>query len=968
MSRARHCRWSAAIPPIMAIAAFCCDIAHAQQPAPAPAAQADLLANPVAAYNRIVSHLNAGEYDAGLALADDVLRYWGNKGKEQFGAGFGHFHYLRGLLLMGSERYPEAIEAFRITYEGFPNDPANVGGVGGTTKLANRFLIHALAQWGACLMMTGDYAGAIEKLKLALEKSPGTRIRTDAIALNLGRCLVRNGDLAEGKTLLLKALASTTLAADMKRRAFMILAEDWSPLVPLDEVLPLIWEHSELMRRDTDAARWERNRVFAHLARTALQKEDPLRAFAWYDLFLPPQRRVEYWASREAELSRVPVPSDAASQARLDAAREEAKTQLAGARDAQAALLLGLGAGHFQTANVSAAYAAYLEIVERHPGHPQRPDAFYNLIAASAHLARLPDIRTFGNRFLDEYPEHPLVAEVARLMVESIYVMEEWEEARKTGVALRERFPEGSVAADVPDFVAAACLYHVNQHAEAIAELGAYLKRYSTPRRAEPATYFLGASHMQVFQWKEGVAILEKFEESFPHSSLRPSALYQSALGTFALGDLDAAAAKTIRLREGWPDATEIAASWNLEGDILSARQGSPRDDIAAAYRNARELATKNPDLREVGAYAVWKLIVHHAAADEHPDAAALYDTFRAEFPGSARETDAVAAAARSLAETGRRADADTALRELILRFADDPGPVLGEIFGSWLAFIKEDADPDKTLAALRKFAPPADGAIPLRAWLAIGEAELLESRGDQAPKSEIDDLFYRLQFDLPREQTPNYPLIKLARRISSRGDVGKAREALEFIIAERPAGGHLEIAMADLAGHLGKSEIESDRDRALAYYAEIRQRFDLPSLRESATLGGARLESERGRYQEAIAWWRDYLREEEWVSARAEANFQFGRCLEEVGRPAEALKLYVGVYANYPGHLDWSTAAYLRTADLLKKSKKDGDALLVMVDMLKRLGHLQHPNIDRGREKFAQWKAEWVGTKPAGS
>ncbi len=31
------------------------------------------------------------------------------------------------------------------------------------------------------------------------------------------------------------------------------------------------------------------------------------------------------------------------------------------------------------------------------------------------------------------------------------------------------------------------------------------------------------------------------------------------------------------------------------------------------------------------------------------------------------------------------------------------------------------------------------------------------------------------------------------------------------------------------------------------------------------------------------------------------------------------------------------------------------------MVDMLKRMGHLEHEGVTEAREKFKEWKAEWI-------
>ena len=45
----------------------------------------------------------------------------------------------------------------------------------------------------------------------------------------------------------------------------------------------------------------------------------------------------------------------------------------------------------------------------------------------------------------------------------------------------------------------------------------------------------------------------------------------------------------------------------------------------------------------------------------------------------------------------------------------------------------------------------------------------------------------------------------------------------------------------------------------------------------------------------------------------------------------------------------------------LARKRGQQGDALKVLIDMLKRMGHLEHEGVTEAREKFKIWKAEWV-------
>jgi len=93
---------------------------------------------------------------------------------------------------------------------------------------------------------------------------------------------------------------------------------------------------------------------------------------------------------------------------------------------------------------------------------------------------------------------------------------------------------------------------------------------------------------------------------------------------------------------------------------------------------------------------------------------------------------------------------------------------------------------------------------------------------------------------------------------------------------------------------------------------------------------------------------------------SRPEANYQYAHCLDRQGNVSDALKIYVSVYANFPGHLDWSTKAYLRTALILTENGKELKALLVLRDMLQRMGHHDHPGVTRAKELFIRWRDEY--------
>lgn len=922
-------------------------------------------ADPSAAFHVIRRLLAAGEAEEGLQKTSEVIVFWGDRGKEEYGPGFGHFFYLRGLLLMELERYREAINDFQTCYEEYSNDLPIKQDPGGRMKIRNRFRIHSLAQWANCCARIEDHEDAIRLYEKAMAESRTEQIRLDVIAVNLGRNYLRHGDTEKGKDLLLKALDSPSVSTELKQAAFLILAEDWSLKAPMDEVSPFIWKYGGIVREDTRVNRWNRNPFFAYLARLGLQTGEPLRALQWYSFLLNPQELVEHQESVLADLEKRKPEAGADGAERLESQKKEWLEKIAESRKMVAAMLLGVGAAHYQLQNFSASYAAFRHVVDAFPEHPKHPEALYNLVSGCVQLKRWQEARDRGIPFLKNYPEHPLMPEVASMMVESVYLIENWDEALATAGEVRSKLEPLSPARDVPDFVAAAALFHLDRLEEAEAEIEAYLKNYEEPRRLEPATYYHGSVKLKLFKWDQAVAILEGFLKDFRASPLTSSALYQAALCRFVLGDLDDAEAKVAVLQGRFPDAEEIPLSWNLQGDILASRVGYPLEEAALPYRKARELASARPDQSEVAAYAIWKLILLHGQERLYEPAVDLYHDFLANHPGSRHEMDVIAASLVPLIETGHAAEAESMLQAQIAKYAGDAeGDSLSDLFGSYMNFLKEQYLPEAALAKIRDFPAPSPVPPPLQAWLIIAGIELRELASAHPEDEDFSKDYYEIQLGIDRRQTPNYALVKLARWNAKTGNRERARELYEYVIDQRPGGGHIELALFDLGQMLVDSVDPAEQARALRFFERVLREFQLPELHETATLGAARLLTKQEKYPEAETWWRAYLDQPNWLGHRPEANFHYGRCLEEQGKTDQALKVYVNVYVNFPGHLDWSTQAYLGAANILKAEGNHGDALLVLVDMLKRLGHLDHRNIQRARVLFDKWKTEWMANQ----
>ena len=919
------------------------------------------------AYGAAYQAFQTNAFPKAHKIIDDTVKTWGKRGLEVFGPRFGEFYFLKGLIFYRQKDYEASMEMFQTCYNKFNNSIIQSKPTTNPyTWLPNRFRPHARLQWGRAHAKLNDYAAAIPLFEeiIALETPVKPPIYKDHVGVELGRAFIRNGDLKDGVDLLIRILESKA-SVQTKRAGLMVLFQDWSIEVDWSEVQPITWKYGQILKEDTKSNRFRRNPIFNFLARKALSDRDPLRSLTWYSYFLHPQEAIEIEQQRLKIIEAIELAKDAPPELiaekkkRLAAQQEKIKVQ----EKNLTAMVLGVASAHYQLKNFGAAFATFVYLADTYPKHEQRAEILYNVVSSSVHIREFDATYEYGMLFLSEFPEHPLKPEVARLMAEAVFVKEEYEKSHKVSVEIRELFDPGSNPRDILDFIAGASLYHLDRYEDAEHELAAYVKAYSpNGQRLEPGRFYLGATKVKLFKWVEGSDILNAFIKDYPRSLMMSSALYQAALCDFVLVNYDNALDLLDRLQNDFPRAPEIPASYNLRGDVLDAIR-APNDEIEAAYTTGRKGALPDPEQKEIAAYSLWKLIHLAAQMKNHELAVTRDKEFRSMHGGSIYELEATAAALPSLVEMDRFVEVRRRLENFIIGVAYDPAsPQLSELVGTYVELLEDNLPPSEAFAQVKAFPLPEPRPEPLSAWLLMAEIEKLEKTDPPVDPKKIDSLFYQIQFDYEKEKVPNYILVKLARWNQERMDKPElAEEFYNYVLTKRPEGGALEYALLDSADIIVERLEKSAFLTALGNYQRILNQFESPEFQQGATLGIARIKTLEGKTEEAFQWWQRYLSNRSWNKARAEANYSIGALLEKKGRPAEAIKVYVSVYSNFPGHLDWSTKAYINTAEILRARGQKGDALKVLVDMLKRMGHLDHEKVTEAREQFKKWKAEWV-------
>ncbi|NNE93442.1 MAG: tetratricopeptide repeat protein [Verrucomicrobiales bacterium] len=914
------------------------------------------------AFQQIRYQIQVGNYDVGLRMLDMVYQYWGDDPGAAIGDRFGHFLYLKGLLYLGKADYNLAIAAFEQCYEDYPNDEENL------------FRIHALSQWGTCLILTEDYEEAVQILEKAYTSVPldNTEIDKTLIALNLGRAYLRTAQMEEGLKILRRILDHEDGKREHRQSAFMILAEDWTPEIELPEARSFVAKYGELVRNDSFKNRWPRNDVFLFLAQQAIENDEPLRALLWYGQLLPPSEIAEYVRADFAHFQTLkPDEAEVQRLAMWAKINTEKQLELKYAEETVANVLYGAGAAHFRIQNHTASFATFQHLADVFPTHPMRAEILHNVVASAVKLERWTDIRDYGIKFLDGFPEHDLVGDVARMMCDYVFARGEYEEAWTTSQEVRKRLRIASDPREVPDFVAGGSLFHLERYREARIELEAYEVHFPDGERMEPVQYYLGASNVKELRWETAARIFDAFLIDYPGSGMRPGVLYLNGLSHFALGNYPLALTLVEELHANHPMAEELPASWNLKGDLLAV-QNPPAAfaEIEACYLKAREMAQADPkpESPDIDAYALWKLTALHDAASSWETAVAHFDEFQEKFPESFYRLDTLSAALRGLHHVGRTREAIGYLEEnLLVSAKTEDQASLDELMGSYLDYISQTLKPDEAIEVVRNFKTRAgDISKPITLWLQIAEIEHLEKL-EQPPEADLEKRYFDLEVAADLYEMPNFGLIKLARRSSKKMHYNRARELYLKVIEDRPDRGFLEMAVLDMAKIDASSTDPVAAQRAIENFSRIIDEFENPEMQEMATAGLARVLMEKEKFDLAAQYWELYRSQPQWIQNRAEANFNLAQCYEKTSDTDSAIKLYAITYVNFPGHLDWSTPSYLRAAELLKEDGRDGDALLVLVDFLKRLGHLEHDNIRKGRRLFQKWKAEWVENQANG-
>ncbi|MFP4156353.1 MAG: tetratricopeptide repeat protein [Opitutales bacterium] len=872
-------------------------------------------------------YLDQGDYEQGLVLLDTILDGFARDARDTRGPVFGRFYYLKGLFQMAQGRYEDAAHSFSVCHEVFSNKTLRSG------EAPNEFTDEALIRQVSCLIALERFDEAVPLFGEVDRSGLGSIGDHWAWLVNRGVVMIQTGREEEGIESLQDTLENDNpnITSSMRMEVIRLLARHWSGKAGIEETAAFVGRSRPIVEDAESADRGEANLFFIDAAREAFDQEDFGRSLLWLSLF-------DYQSALAA--------------AATGAEGESAEPSDAG--DLLSSYLALTAAIHSNLNSAPGAAAAYDALLERFPGHDQAANFRFNLALSQLNMGLIDRALESADALQADFPQHRLASEIDGVVVEALLISRQWEQAVEVADRILDRDTEESVA-ETAMYVRGVALLQLDRVEQAEAALDAYAARFETGAHHGPALYYLAAAKYQNTRMDAAARTLEDFMQAHAESPFASAALLLQARALVEAERVDEALQRLRRIAENYPDSEEATEAGLLEGQLL-AQSDAPAGRVRRAYESAREAAMQSGDSRAASESLKRLLLL----AVDSGDSARVSEYYDAYFSGGeyddAEAAEIIVAAWEPLSELGRREELVERMEALLFKYGAERGSEqLADLVEAYRDLMRRSPSGRSRLVELSSMPDTPD---PLRAWLYIARIESLPDESSEADRSL---LFEALAKNIPREAMSSYALTRLSEWYAQEGDPQQAAELRDYLLESRRGEAGFEHVLLAVAQQEAQSDIREVRIRARSRFQEVLDRSENDELMEQAQLGIARIHTKLEDWSRAEEAWGGYLSERDWVSARAEANFEYARSIEEGGDMRKALGYYVSIYANFAGQLDWSTQAYLRAARIMDAQGKRKEALLILQDMLRRLHTHDHPGVEEAKKLFKQWRDEFV-------
>ena len=920
-------------------------------------------------FNRGVALLQDGQYPGAEEAFSTMIERFERDAERLFGPRFGTVYFHRGVALEGQRRFQEAADDFEVSATRYANRAGD--------RRINPYATMSLLHVGGALMRieNPDYELVLEvfqRFQRQVEDDPpdaaniaynrATLLANIAIsearaqrprnAAQTFRRLMSDpgGFCRETRSNFQKTQQTVHAAASEIVESFQVNDIPDAGLEFVDEFRPALTEDRAISYFYTPR--------YLEAASNAAREGYYAFALSIYSILPTSQQVLDGLALNRARLEAFPHadgrPREMANV--LDRIEQRVIEDMESGTPVDAWVLDGVARVFFLNGNQQAAYGTYRTLIDMFPNSQLRPQMLYFAAATASTTGRLAATQQYGERFLEEYPDHELRDRVEELLLESLFWNARYEEALAVGKDVRERATQDDMF-ELSDFVIGGSLYFLGRFPEAERELRAFREKWPDSERTEPARYYLADNLARLNRFVEAGAMLDSFLNDYPNSELLDLALYSRANVHYNQEELNPAVTRLGQFLSQRPNSEIRDQALNLLGNINDSLGNT--ETAEQNYRDALAFARRLGNRSTAAQSLIFLMGLLSEDEERDEEVVELAEEFFRDHPNDLNRARAAVVPLDAMDRLGRIDEGLARIESLIPTFGEDlEAAGMEDLI---LAYVKHAEAGGLSMEELRErlynFPRVPESAVALRARLMMALIDFYEQRineeDDEATvarmEGEIRGVFGQLRREFPIESLSNYILVRVGDYLVRYEEFAAAREYFDRAI-ESPDTEFQDRATFNLGFLLLLSESREDNRRAFGYFDRIMEdfRFDRLLVEETfrmRALGHEMLEE----WDRVESVWREYLRYEGGAFRRyqTEAFYKIGLSFDRRGQWEAAMDNYAQVWVLDPGNLLFSAPAWFRMAEInFHERGHKQNAYENLWDMVRRaaggIGHLE--------------------------
>lgn len=689
----------------------------------------------------------------------------------------------------------------------------------------------------------------------------------------------------------------------------------------------------------------------------------------------------ERWERAKSRSSERPTDADAARQLEDRKLRiRAAVAELEKVTDFDARVFSRLGSAFQQRGKAWEAALIYERLTTRYPEAPEIEQAYAGLILAYAESGRIEKAVLAAKRI-------PRMADPTGVLAPALTqaaIKAQEKKATASSLELVDFALQHSPSLELREtllLLQANALFSQSSYGDVRSTADGYLQLYPQGRYAEDATYLKVMAGLLLGPATRSLEEIQDYLARFPEGRFVADARYRWAAAEFSVGHYAKARERTELWIATFPeDHPQRGEVFSLQGDVLAAA-GDTESAIASF-----ESALLSPLADDGLGHVLDELTRLQMERKEFAAASERWERFAEQNPQHPFAVNAAYWIGRICLRQGEPEEGLAKMASIAKRSVADPRRDAVERMLLELAKVmvsiqaREKRESKETSGQGRQLLSAGDvwrrrvsdlllaGALAnsptaqARALFVEAEISSLQKNPDHR-----DRCFAKLAEAFPPAVLPAGLLGRVGDFLAQQGQAGRADVFYRELVEREPRS-----LFADF-GYVGLGESAWERgeyEAALAWFDAAIDKAGARFKLKKATVGRARSLLALERWDEAQRVFEQIASNRAWRGeATAHSVFALGQICEQRGGPdslAQAHAHFQRVYVGYRRFVPWVVRAYLRSAVILEKLGKFGEAVATYQEMLRDERLVNLPEAREARKAILRLEAVAAGERRA--